>query len=119
MPSVTIKMTDIRLWGYHGCLPQERTIGAQYSIDVELYFNSSKAEKTDCLIDTIDYPEVYEVIKKSFASPVNLMEHLCRKILDDLHYNFPKLTNSTITIHKLNPPVSGEIGAVSFTLSHK
>ncbi|MDL2227953.1 dihydroneopterin aldolase [Bacteroidales bacterium OttesenSCG-928-K03] len=114
-----ISLNGIQLWGYHGCLPEERKIGSKYIVDLSLSFDTSSAEKSDSLHDTIDYSSVYEIIKNEFAKPVNLIEHLARRILDAIHNKFLLLDNSTIMIQKINPPISGEIHSASIRLSYK
>ena len=119
MSTSTISLNGIRLWAYHGCLPEERKIGTQYIINIAINVDTSAAEKSDCINDTVDYSVIYEIISKIFSEPVNLIEHLARKILNAIHDNFPQINNSTITIQKTNPPISGEIYSASFTLSYK
>ncbi|MDR2085118.1 MAG: dihydroneopterin aldolase [Bacteroidales bacterium] len=119
MANSTISLNGIQLWGYHGCLPEEKKIGSKYLIDISLSLNTAKAEKSDYIHDTIDYSTVYDIIVQEFSTPVNLIEHLGRKILNTIHYHFPQLNNSTITIQKLSPPISGEIHSASIMLSYK
>ncbi|MCK9302790.1 MAG: dihydroneopterin aldolase [Bacteroidales bacterium] len=119
MSNCTITLAQIQLWGYHGCLPEERIIGAKYTIEYCFTFNASKPCRTDYLYDTINYAEIYNVIKQEFDTPVNLLEHLAAKILKAVHSNFPKIINSTITIKKHNPPISGETDFVAVTMSYK
>lgn len=119
MSESVISLNGIKLWGYHGCLPEERKIGSKYVIDISLYVDTSQAERTDALYDTIDYSAVYDIIYKQFSEPVNLLEHLAWKILDALHHKFFKINNSTITIQKLSPPIIGDIYSAGVTISYK
>lgn len=114
-----ISLNGIQLLGYHGCLPEERKIGSQYLIDISLSFDTTDAEASDSLHDTIDYSVIYNLIRHEFATPVNLIEHLARKILNAIHNHFSELENSTITIQKLKPPISGEIYSASVQMSYK
>ena len=50
-----ILIEGLRLYAYHGVLEQERTIGAYFTIDAEIYADFSQAIDTDELAGTIDY----------------------------------------------------------------
>ena len=57
-----IKVGPIRMYGYHGCLPEEEKIGGYYDVNVELETDFSGAEKTDNLKKII----IYELKKQQF-----------------------------------------------------
>mgnify|MGYP005920925253 FL=1 len=69
-----ILLKGIRFYAYHGVAPQENLIGNEYIIDLKLGVDISKAMQTDEVTDTVNYAEVYNVIKK-------LCNILCIKIL--------------------------------------
>ena len=112
----SIALRDIKLWGYHGCLPEERKVGTEYSIDFVMKFDTSESEISDDITDTIDYSEVHALIVRVFSEPVNLMEHLARKIMDAVVNDFPAIKEASITIRKYNPPMKQFNGNVEITL---
>ncbi len=113
-----IQLNDIKLWGFHGCLSDERKIGSYFTINLTLFYDTSKAESSDSLNDTIDYSAIYNLVEKEFKQPSNLLENVCRRILNSIHTEFSEILNSVIKINKLNPPMKGEIHSASVTLSY-
>ncbi|MBR0122470.1 MAG: dihydroneopterin aldolase [Bacteroidales bacterium] len=112
----SIALRDIKLWGYHGCLPEERKVGTEYSIDFVMKFDTSESEISDDISDTIDYSQVHTLIVRVFSEPVNLLEHLARKIMDAVVNDFPAIKEASVTIRKYNPPMKQFNGNVEITL---
>lgn len=50
-----IKVNNIKLYAYHGCLDEEAKIGSEYRVDVAVKVDLKKSAKTDALEDTVDY----------------------------------------------------------------
>ena len=63
----TIEVNGIKLYAFHGCLPEEGKIGGNYVVDVTLTTDFSKAAKTDELIETIDYVDINLIVKEEMA----------------------------------------------------
>ncbi|MDK2909501.1 MAG: 7,8-dihydroneopterin aldolase/epimerase/oxygenase [Bacteroidales bacterium] len=111
-----IALGQMEFWAYHGCFEEEQVIGTRFMVDLELSVDTSRAEKTDHLHDTVNYQAVYRVVKKEMETSSKLLEHLGRRILEAIHSKFPSVTHAKIKIAKLNPPLGGKIGSVSITL---
>lgn len=112
----TISIENMKFYAYHGCFEEEQTIGTNFSLDIYLDCDSSLAEKTDNVMDTVDYSKVYLVIKEEMNKPSHLLEHVARRIIDEVHSHFPTITKIKLTIRKLNPPILGHMDHVGFTL---
>ena len=112
-----IALEHMEFWAYHGCFEEEQVIGTRFQVDLELSVDTTKAESSDHLHDTVNYQAVYRVVKKEMETSSKLLEHLARRILDAIHSNFPSVTHARIKIAKLNPPLGGKIGCVSLTLT--
>jgi 7,8-dihydroneopterin aldolase/epimerase/oxygenase len=108
-----INVEGIRLYGFHGCLPEEARIGQEYSIDVYIDTDFSEAAQTDKLDKTVDYCQVYEIVKREMAIRSNLIEHVARRIKESLHKEIPLIMSSTVKVTKFNPPMNGNVERVS------
>ena len=51
----SIKVEDIKLYAYHGCMEEEGLIGGHYSVDVLIETDFSSAAEKDDLNKTVDY----------------------------------------------------------------
>ena len=114
----TLTIADIQLWGYHGCFPEERITGTKYAIDFSFQFDTSNAENNDEINNTIDYSKVYDIIVDQFNTPVNLIEHLGRKIINAVNIQFPEIRQSTIKIKKYYPPLYKFNGYVEIIINN-
>ena len=79
-----IHIDDIRLHAHHGVLPQEQATGNDYTINIRIGYDISRAMQTDDVTDTLNYAEVFNVIKQEMAMPSKLIEHVCGRIANRL-----------------------------------
>ena len=70
-------------------------------------------EKKISIHDTINYADVYQLVKDIFVQPEPLLETLCVNISAAIKERFPRLKQLTLQIIKLHPPITGFIGSVS------
>lgn len=103
-------------YAFHGCFDEESEIGTNFLVDCEFDCDTAKAEKSDDIEDTVSYLDVYQTIKKEMEISSHLLENVSRRILDALLKSFPQITYCKIRVHKLNPPLGGQMQRVSVTL---
>jgi len=108
-----INIRGICIYAYHGCLPEEAVIGGDYVVNICLDFDFSKAAETDNLKDTIDYQNVYRIVKKEMAVRSNLIENVAKRIAEHLKNSFPAVKTFSVEVIKRNPPIGGEVDEVS------
>ncbi|MDT2753726.1 dihydroneopterin aldolase [Enterococcus pseudoavium] len=104
-----IRINNLKFYTKNGVLKEERILGQQLEIDVELTMDLTKAGKTDDVADTVNYAEVNDQIaarleKDSF----NLIEAVASAILDDIEKNHgQKLQKAMVRIRKYSVPMPG------------
>ena len=108
-----IKIEGMKFYAYHGCFEQESVIGTNFIVDLEFEYNSSDAESTDSIDKAVDYAAVYQLVKKEMAVSSHLIENVARRIMDAVCEDFD-VKNCKVKVSKLNPPLGGQIAAVSF-----
>lgn len=113
----TIELNRMRFFAYHGVMPQERVVGNVYYVDLKLTGDFYKATSSDHLEDTINYAEVYEVVKEEMTIPADLLEHVAGRILRNLFNQFRSLNSVWVRIEKQRPPIKGEIESSAFNFS--
>lgn len=117
MPHSTIHIRGLRVYAYHGVLPQERIVGNVFSIDADLKVNVENAMKNDSLDATVNYAEIIDVIKKCMAQPSALLENVACRIVETINGRYPQVEGGSVSVFKLQPPVSAELESVGFTYS--
>ncbi len=108
----------MEFFAYHGCFKEEQMIGTKFIVDLYLTVDTSKAEKTDNLVDTVNYQQVFRLVKKEMEITSKLLEHVGRRILDNVKSTFPQAEKATLKIRKMNPPLGGKMNFVSLTLNY-
>lgn len=106
----------MKFYAYHGVDFQERQVGNWFIVDLLLTVNMIQAIKSDCLDDTVNYAEVYEVVKSEMNVPSMLIEHVAGRIIKTLRCRFPKIEHVQIKLAKLNPPCGGDIKSAAVLL---
>jgi 7,8-dihydroneopterin aldolase/epimerase/oxygenase len=109
----TINIRGIRIYAFHGCLPEEAIIGGDYVVNIALKGDFSKAASNDKLEDTIDYVDVYKIVKREMGIRSNLIEPVAKRIAENLKRSFPSVKNLSVEVVKKNPPIGGEVDEVS------
>lgn len=104
-----ILLEKVKIYAYHGVLPEERQIGTYYYIDAEIHTDFSKATQTDNLQDTISYADINDIIHQEMAIPSLLLERVAGRILERIEEKFPQIEYIRIKITKTNPPMQGEV----------
>lgn len=114
-----IEINDMRFYAYHGCFEQERAIGTYFRVDMRFEADTERAERTDCIFDTVSYLDVYQVVKREVGQSSNLLENVARRICDSVLNRFPAINVVDVKVAKLNPPLGGQIESVSVAVSGK
>lgn len=111
-----ISIEGMEFFSYHGHFEEESIIGTHFIVDLSFETDTSKAEISDNLEDTINYLSVYQVIKREMKQNSYLLENVARRILNAILLEFPLIQYAELKIQKLNPPLGGKIKSVSVTL---
>jgi len=110
--TMRISLNKLLFVGYHGLYPEEKKLGNNYAVEVDIDFNPKQAI-IDQLDQTIDYVHVYAIVKKWMEIPTPLLETLVGKIADDILSSQPLANTVFVKITKLHLPISSFEGNVS------
>lgn len=111
-----IRINSMKFFAHHGCFVEERAIGTNFQVDCEFEVDTSLAESSDNIADTVNYLDVYQLIKKEMEKPSHLLENVGKRIIDVILDFYKEIKWCKITVHKLNPPLGGQMHSVSLTL---
>lgn len=112
----TITLKNIRTYSYHGCLIEEGKIGSDYSVDLEIKTDLKKSCLSDDLKDTVDYVVLNKIVVEEMAKRAHLLEHVGQRIITRIFKEIPTITRIILAVSKLNPPIGGDVEAVTITL---
>lgn len=114
-----IKVNNIKLYAFHGCLDEEAKIGSEYRVDVQVKANLKKSAKTDDLADTVDYVHLNHIVKEEMAIRSELLEQVAQRILDRFFKEIRMILKATVSVSKINPPIGGNVEEVVIILTKK
>ncbi len=100
----SIKLERLRFYAYHGVMEQERRVGNDYEVSVEVEYPFECALESDNLDDTLNYAALYAVIEREMSVSSKLLEHVAGRIICAIKKEFPVAVAGEISISKLHPP---------------
>ena len=109
----TIAINDMRFYAHHGCFEEERKIGTRFRVDMVFETDTSHAEVSDNIADTVSYLDVYQVVKREMEISSHLLEHVARRVGESVKREFPAVASVRVKVSKLNPPLGGQMESVS------
>ena len=111
-----IKLKNIRTYSYHGCLIEEGKIGSDYTVNLEVKTDLRKSCTSDDLKDTVDYVLLNRIVVEEMAIRSDLLEHVTHRIITRIFEEIPEISRIIVAVSKLNPPIGGDVEAVTIEM---
>ena len=108
-----IYLEDVKIYAYHGVLPEENIVGTYYLVNLEVHTDFWKATESDKLQHTVSYADINDIVHQEMKINSKLMEHVCGRILRAIENQFPQITYVKIKMTKQSPPMQGEMQGAS------
>lgn len=108
LQSSTIFIDSLRLHAFHGVMEQERQVGADFLVSLQVHYNICKALETDSLTDTLSYAELCDIVRREMAIPSRLLEHVAGRIAKAVFAQFPQTMAIDLRLVKQNPPMGAD-----------
>ena len=114
-----IKLKNIKVYAYHGCLVEEKKIGSDYRIDLTVKADLTDSAASDKLSDTVDYVHLNKIVKEEMAIRSKLLEHAAERILVRILDEISMVEKVTVDVSKINPPIGGNVEMVTIRRTKK
>ena len=111
----TIHLHNCIFYSRHGVYEEEAIVGTSFEVNLSISFEAG--EVIHSLTQTVNYVEVYEIVKRHFERPRQLLEMLAQEITEDIHTSDARIGSVDIHIKKLNPPIANFTGSVGVSYS--
>lgn len=109
MQKMWIELEDMKFYAFHGVFEQERRVGNHFVVSLRVQVASLDSLQEDCLSKTINYAELYALVKDEMSRPANLLEYvagrICRRVFDFSE----QIGSLEVRVAKLNPPFPGDV----------
>lgn len=114
-----ILIERMEFYAFHGHYREEQIVGNRFLVDLEIESDMSRPAISDDLEDAINYQVAYKLVKQEMKKKSSLLENIAKRILDAVFNEFPQVDEAKVTVRKMNPPMGGQMRAVSVTLERK
>ena len=109
-----ITVEGIRIFAYHGHLPEESKLGGHFIVNVWVTVDMSEVEKTDDLNHTVDYVKIIEIVKNQMSVRANMIEVPAKRIVDAI-LSLQKVQKVKVEVEKKQPPIDATFDKISVT----
>ncbi|QXV64228.1 dihydroneopterin aldolase [Mucilaginibacter sp. 21P] len=116
---IKVALEGIEVFAYHGFYPEEQKIGTRFLIDVYVTFEQKGTFADDTLNHTVNYEELYAIIREEMANTRKVIENVAEAILKRIMDAFSFIDFAEIVIKKQNPPFNGPIKQSVISLSYQ
>ena len=100
-----IHIDGLEIYGYHGVLPEEKTLGQVFRFDLRLHMSDCAGALTDKVADTLDYTEAIDVVTEvAGCQSFDLLEKLAHSVARALLDRFP-IDAVSVRVMKPHPPI--------------
>ncbi|MBU2599827.1 dihydroneopterin aldolase [bacterium] len=114
-----IILSGMAFFGAHGVYEEERKLGQKIVVDLDLNLDLKKAGQSDDLAFTINYQEVYKLIKKICEEKsFSLIEALAEEIAKEILQNF-NLLSVGVRIKKYHLNLGGQVDFTGVEIERK
>ena len=103
-----ISLRNVRFHAFHGVIPQERRVGGDFLVNLRVGYPLEQAMQSDEVGDTLNYADLYAIVKAEMAVPSKLLEHVTGRIISAIEKQFPKVTSIDLELTKQNPPMGAD-----------
>jgi dihydroneopterin aldolase len=100
-------LEGLEFHAYHGVYPHERSSGNKFEIDIQVETQFSATAFQDDLSGTVDYEDLYALVKAEMEKPSKLLETVGHSIAVKTLEAFPNAISVAVNISKFNPPIGG------------
>jgi 7,8-dihydroneopterin aldolase/epimerase/oxygenase len=102
-----VALEGLEFHAYHGVYPHERSSGNKFEVDVVIDTEFSESAFRDELTGTINYEDLYAIVKEEMGKPSKLLETVGHAIANHALKSFPSAKTVEVKISKFNPPIGG------------
>lgn len=113
-----ITLEGIRVFAYHGHLPEEAVLGGHFIVNVWVEADTVEVEKTDDLNHTVDYVQIIAIVKEQMAIRSDMIEHPAKRIVEAI-LPLNKVQKVTVELEKVLPPIDATFDKISVTSEGK
>jgi len=115
-----IRLNNVLFYAHHGALEEERALGQEFQVDVEVKGDFARRERADDLHWTVDYTLLYRAVAEIFQSRgFQLLETMAGAIAQGLLERFAPVQEVTVRVRKPHVPMGGLLQNVEVEVTRR
>ncbi len=83
-------------------------MGGEFLVSLRVGYPFAAAMESDDVADTLNYAELFQLVKQQMDIPSKLLEHVAGRIVETIQSQYPKVTSIDLKITKKNPPMGAD-----------
>lgn len=112
-----ISIKNLKIYAYHGVLPEEKRAGQEFFLDIDLYGDFLLPCLSDRVEDTVNYDEVCECAYRAMtAESYDLIERAAQVVCESILKEFDRVSEVEVTLKKPHAPVRCKIEYAAVTI---
>ena len=115
----TVKVENLKIYAFHGCMEEEKIIGGDYVINICAVCSVGKKAFDDEIGGTVDYVDLARIAKREMSVRSRLLEAVVIRIIDCCFNEISVLDHISVTVSKLSPPIDADVESVSVSMDKK
>ena len=115
----TVKVENLKIYAFHGCMEEEKVIGSDYIINLCAVCSVGKKAFGDEIKGTVDYVDLARIAKREVSIRSKLLEAVVNRIISSCFNEISVLEQISVTVSKINPPINADVASVSVSMEKK
>lgn len=111
-----IKLSGLKFFAHHGLYEEEQKKGGWFIVDIQFNCDATEAMLNDEITGTVNYEEIYNLVKEEMLISSKLIEHLAARIHKRILLEVKGVFDLILTVKKLEAPLGGPLDYVGFTI---
>jgi 7,8-dihydroneopterin aldolase/epimerase/oxygenase len=112
--NMIIHLHNLKFFSHHGIHEEEKILGTAFEVNVEVEIKQN--ERIDTIHQTIDYVQVYNMVKERMTIATPLLETVLEDLVSEIHQSSTLIKSIAVSIKKINPPIENFSGSVGVSL---
>ena len=114
----SIRLNNFNFFAFHGLHKHEINEGQNFNLDLIISYNLS--DSSDCISATIDYMDLYQIIKNTFTGKrFNLLESLGKQLILDIKNKYKTIYYIKINIRKPSIEIDANKDFINVEIEYK
>jgi len=113
----TVKVENLKIFAYHGCMEEEEIIGSDYIVNIKAYCMLAEKAFSDDIRETVNYVDLARIAEREMAVRSKLLESVAKRITSSCMKEIALIEEIFVSISKVCPPINADVETVTVEIS--